>query len=71
MSAIVSCIELDLIPCAGYGQQAPVEYSRISAWEMVENCVIPTSLQMVQGLFSLFILAFIFRLVVQLRRASK
>ena len=49
----------------------PVEYGRISVWEMVDNCVLPTSLQMVQGLFSLIVMSFIFRLVAQLRRAGQ
>ncbi|XP_070193072.1 protein-serine O-palmitoleoyltransferase porcupine-like isoform X2 [Littorina saxatilis] len=54
------------------GQQAPgpLEYDRISASEMLENCIVPTSLQMVQGLFSVLVMSFIFRIVAQLRRAS-
>ena len=49
----------------------PVEFDRISASEMLENCIFPTSLQMVQGLFSVVVMSLIFRLVAQLRRAGQ
>ncbi|KAK7503550.1 hypothetical protein BaRGS_00005089 [Batillaria attramentaria] len=48
----------------------PVEYDRIPVSELLQNCVVPTSLQMVQGLFSVVVMSFIFRLVAQLRRTS-
>ncbi|XP_076469446.1 protein-serine O-palmitoleoyltransferase porcupine-like [Babylonia areolata] len=54
----------------GYDSSSPVQYDRISVGELVENCVVPTSLQMVQGLFSVLVMSLIFRLVAQLRRAS-
>ncbi|KAL8580153.1 hypothetical protein ACOMHN_043038 [Nucella lapillus] len=47
-----------------------MQLDRISVGDLVENCVAPTSLQMVQGLFSVIVMSFIFRLVAQLRRAS-
>lgn len=61
----------DLLEAYRQGYQTPpVEYDRISMSELMDNCVGPTCLQMVQGLFSVVVMSFIFRLVAQLRRAS-
>ena len=49
----------------------PVQYDRILASEMLQNCVLPTAVQMVQGLFSVVVMSFIFRLVAQLRRTGR
>lgn len=61
----------ELLEAYRHGYDAPpVEYDRISVSELLENCVVPTSLQMVHGLFSVLVLSFVFRLVAQLRHTG-
>lgn len=61
----------DLLESYHGDRTPPVVYNRISFEELFQNCMLPTSIQMAQGLFTCLILCLVFRLAAQLRRASK
>lgn len=62
----------DLLESIRSGRRpSPVEYARISVSELMENCLVPTSHQMAQGLVTLLIMSLIFRLITQIRRSGK